>query len=76
MGDYDVLRTAYTEIYGNKRIVIDGSDGIIDFTDKLISAKSGKMKIITEGSNLKIKIMTEGAVVIDGYISSVRFSYI
>lgn len=76
MGDYDILRTANTEISGNKHIVIDGCEGITDFTDSLIAVKSGKMKIITEGNNLKIKILTNHTIVIDGYINCVRFSYI
>ncbi len=67
--------STYTEIYGNKKIIVDGCSGITDYDDKEISIKSGKMDIIIKGNALKLKVLNDSAAVIEGYISSVNFSY-
>lgn len=65
-----------TEIYNNKKIVIDGCDGIIDFSDEIISIKSGRLKISIVGNRLKIIIFSKYNIVIEGYITSVNYTYL
>lgn len=67
---------AFTEIHGNKRMVVDGCDGIMDYTDDKVIIKSGRLKITAEGRDLRLKILTDSAAVIEGFIQCVNFSYI
>ncbi len=75
LNENKVTNASVTEITGNKRVVLDGCDGLLDFNDELVILKSGKLKIKIDGKNLKISVFTDDTAVIDGYISSVNFNY-
>lgn len=65
-----------TEIYNNKKIIIDGCDGIIDFNDENIIIKSGRLKVTITGNNLKIVLFSRYNIVVEGYISSLNYAYL
>ncbi len=62
-----------TEIQGNKRVIIDGCESIIDFCDEEIIVKAGRLNIIVKGRDLKIKLLAEKSAVVEGRISSVNY---
>lgn len=63
------------EIVGNKRIVVDGCDGIIDYDDEKVSIKLGKMKVDISGKSLKLKVLTVNTAVITGYVRNIEYIY-
>ncbi|MFI3325473.1 MAG: YabP/YqfC family sporulation protein [Clostridia bacterium] len=75
MKNTDNFAGTVTEIYNNKKIIIDGCDGIIDFSDDEIILKSGRLKLTIVGKNLEIILLSDNKVVAKGYISSVNYSY-
>lgn len=65
-----------TEIENNKRVIIDGCDGIIDYSDDEVIVKSGRLKITTVGRQLRLKVLTDSAAVIEGFIMSIHYGYL
>ena len=64
-----------TEIFGNKCIIIEGCESIVEYKDEVIKVKSGRMYSEIIGKNLKITRLTLNSLSISGSIHSVNFSY-
>lgn len=64
-----------TEVCSNRRTVIDGCDGIIEYTQETVAVKSGRMKISVNGRDLRLTVLTDSAAVVEGIIKNVEFSY-
>lgn len=63
------------EITGNRNVVIDGCDGIIDYNDETAVFKIGRMNVIIQGRDLKIKNLTENSALINGFVKSVEYKF-
>lgn len=75
--DYMEISSAlFSEVYGNKRAIIDGCDSIVDFSEEEIIVKSGRLYVNIEGKNLKIKVLIDKSAVIEGFIIAIKFSYL
>lgn len=61
------------EIMGNRRAVIDGCHGIVEYSDGLIRLQSGDGMIRFTGSSLSISCLTEDSAVIEGVITSLEY---
>ncbi|MEG1426879.1 MAG: YabP/YqfC family sporulation protein [Oscillospiraceae bacterium] len=70
-----IFAGTHTEIESNKRVVVDGCDGIVDYGDDEVIVKSGRLIITISGRDLRLKILTDSSAVIEGYLSSVHFGY-
>lgn len=66
---------AVTEIQGNKRLILDGCDGIVDYSDDEIILRAGRLLVRINGRDLRIKTLTEGAAVAEGLITEVKYGY-
>lgn len=68
------LRGPRVEIVGNRSVIIDGCDGIIDYDDKHVMIRLGRMSVNITGSSLRLRALTETTAIIDGYIQAVQYS--
>lgn len=76
---YDgVLRDIFTEqpqfeFIGNREVVIEGSKGVIEYTENLIRINTSIGLVCFKGRNLNLKCITSSELIISGFILSVEF---
>ena len=66
---------AHIEMAGNREIIIEGCQGIIDYNEETIKLSAGKYAILLTGQNLEIKSLLDENIIIDGTIFSLEFKY-
>ena len=64
------------EIVGNKEVIVDGCDGVVNYDTEIISLKSGKFLIEIKGRRLNLKVLTDSLAIISGIVSSIEYSYV
>lgn len=65
--------TSQMEIVGNKEVTIDGTQGVLEYSDDCIRVSTGKMIIKFNGRNLSIKGLDSETLIITGYLLSIEF---
>ena len=68
-----VENLSYMEILGNKRVVIDGCKGILEYTENDIRLSLPRGSILFRGSGLCFKTLSNGKAVISGSIALIEF---
>ncbi len=63
------------ELSGNRRAVVDGSDGIVDYNEEQVILRAGKLTLRFEGQGLRLMRLTENSAVIEGRIHQVVYAY-
>ncbi len=63
------------ELTGNRSAVVDGCDGIVDYDNEKVILRTGRLTVRFSGRNLKLKRLTESSAVVEGFISSVEYTY-
>lgn len=61
------------ELVGNRRVIIDGCDGIIDYGEDMVKARLGRLTVQINGRSLKLKVLTDTKAIVEGYISSLEY---
>lgn len=61
------------EINGNKEIIIEGCRSILQYDENIIRINTGKMITSFEGRNLQIRCLTQDSLIIEGFITAIRF---
>lgn len=61
------------ELRGNKEVVIEGSKGVIEYTNELIRINTVLGLVCFSGRNLNLKCITSGELIINGFILSIEF---
>lgn len=61
------------ELGGNREAVIDGCQGILEYSEDMIKLAAGKLTLRFTGRGLQIKVLTHDSAVIEGYIMSIEF---
>ena len=61
------------ELSGNRRAVVQGCDGILDYGEELTSFRSGKLTLRFEGRGLRLLRLTESSAVVEGTIRRVVY---
>jgi sporulation protein YqfC len=61
------------ELGGNREAVIDGCQGILEYSEDSIKLAAGKLNMLFTGRGLQIKVLTHDSAVIEGFISSIQF---
>ncbi|MDD2417711.1 MAG: YabP/YqfC family sporulation protein [Oscillospiraceae bacterium] len=56
------------ELIGNKRAVVDGCQGIVEYSDELIRLQTESGMVRFTGSQLSISNLTEDSAIIEGNI--------
>lgn len=60
-------------ICGNREVILEGSRGVIGYSENSIKINTGKYIIAFSGRGLHIRCMNEYDLVIEGFITSVEF---
>jgi sporulation protein YqfC len=61
------------ELGGNREAVIDGCQGILEYSEDSIKLAAGKLNMLFTGRGLQIKVLTHDSAVIEGFITSIEF---
>ena len=65
--------TTHFEMNGNREVIVDGCKGILEYDENVIRINTGRMITEFTGRNLSIKSMTEDALIVKGFITSIKF---
>ena len=63
------------ELYGNRRAVVDGCDGIVDYDQEKVVLRAGRLTLEIQGEGLRLTRLTERSAVIQGRIHQVSYVY-
>lgn len=61
------------ELGGNREAVIDGCQGILEYSEDTIKLAAGKLNMRFLGRGLQIRVLTHDSAVIEGFITSIEF---
>ncbi len=64
---------AHIELSGNKEAIIEGCQGVLEYSDSLIALNTGKLTVRVCGCGLTIISMQNGQAVIKGTITGVDY---
>lgn len=64
---------AHIEISGNREVIIEGCQGVLEYSDSVIALNTGKLTVRVCGCELTIISMQNGQAVIKGIITSVDY---
>lgn len=62
------------ELLSNREALVDGCKGVMEYNENFIRLNLGKMTVRFCGRNLQLRGMSEGNVVIEGFIQSIDFT--
>lgn len=69
----DIIKNARTEIFSNKRIIIEGCKKIVEYQDNYIKLQLKNSFINILGTNFKITTFEENKIEINGNILTIEF---
>lgn len=61
------------EFTGNRRVLVEGSTGVLRYEDEIVSINTRSMVISFHGRGLTLKCISPTAVIIDGFIVETEF---
>ncbi len=67
------LGTLHMEITGNREVILEGSLGILEYTDQSIKINAGKCIVSFKGRGLHIQCMSDSDIVVCGFITSIEY---
>ena len=67
------LSNVHMEVNGNREIILEGSRGVVEYSETSIKITTGKYIISFQGRGLHIKCMTDCDIVIHGFITSIEY---
>lgn len=68
----NIIREPHIELFGNSECVIDGLEGIIEYTSERIKINLGKYAVSIIGDELYINSFSHNGAIINGYIISLE----
>jgi sporulation protein YqfC len=69
----DQILDSRIEIFGRKKIVIEGCFGIRDYSEEVVSINMSKYTLVIMGDNLSLQNMQQKNITITGKILSIEF---
>lgn len=70
-----ITGAARIEVSDNKRAVVEGCKGILEYDENVIRLNTGGGFVRFTGSNLCVSCLTENSAVVTGIIAAVEFLY-
>ena len=68
-----ILNEPCIELSGNREILIEGSRGVLEYTDEAVRVNTDPMMLTVAGRGLNLKCISDSALIISGFITSLRF---
>lgn len=66
--------TPCVEFSGNREVVIEGSKGVLEYSTDCVRVNTACMVITLNGRELNLRCISDSALIIDGFITSVEFT--
>ncbi len=64
---------ASVQITGNRSVVVDGCDGIVDYDEEKVILRMGRLTVQFLGRGLRLVSLTEHSAVIEGFLDGVEY---
>lgn len=64
---------ALIRLEGNRRAVIEGCGGVVDYDEERVLVRMGRRIVTVTGKRLKLLRLTEDAAVVEGLLEKVEF---
>lgn len=68
-----ISECTHFEINGNREAIIEGCKSILEYDENIVKINTGKMVTSFEGRKLQIKCLTPDSLIVEGFITSIRF---
>lgn len=68
------LNAPCIELSGNRELLIEGSKGVLEYTDESVRINTGGMILTVAGRELNLRCISDSALIIDGFITSLSFT--
>lgn len=68
------LNAPCLELSGNRELLIEGSKGVLEYTAENVRVNTGGMILTVAGRELNLRCISDSALIIDGFITSLTFS--
>ncbi|MBQ4105572.1 MAG: YabP/YqfC family sporulation protein [Clostridia bacterium] len=65
---------SHIEISGNNIVTIEGSKGVLEYSDTVIRISVGYNSVAVCGRNLNLKCISPTSLIIEGFIQNIDFS--
>lgn len=62
------------ELHGNRRAVVDGCDGIVDYDSERVILRGGRLILRFSGRGLRLVRLTESSAIVEGAIHQVEYA--
>lgn len=66
-------KNCFIEIRGNREVLIDEAEGILEYSEEKIVILLGRLKLEISGKRLNLLTMNEGRISVEGFIESLRY---
>lgn len=64
----------HLELLGNRQITIEGSKGILKYSDDIIRINTGSMVITFLGRNLNVRCIAPDCTMVEGFVTGIEFT--
>lgn len=64
---------SHMEINGNREIIVDGCNGVLEYDTGIVRVKTGKLIVKFCGRGLTIKCLTADSLVVEGFVTGIEF---
>ncbi len=61
------------EFNGNREVIIEGSTGILEYTEEVVRINTQEYVLRFQGRNMQVRAMTSDGIIISGFIQKVDF---
>lgn len=68
------LNAPCIELSGNRELLIEGSKGVLEYTPDMIRVNTAGMILTISGRELNLLCISDSALMIDGFITSLSFT--
>ena len=72
--DLPIANLPCIELSGNREILIEGSRRVLEYSPACIRVNTAGMILSAEGRELNLRCISESALIIDGFITSLTFT--
>jgi len=67
------MGTSHMELNGNREVVVDGCNGVLEYDSDVVKIKTGKQIVKFTGRGLNIKCLTADSLIVEGFLIGIEF---
>lgn len=66
---------AVIQLSGNRQALIDGCDGIVDYSPERVVLRAGRLTVHLLGRDLRLRVLTSATAVVEGFLTGVEYGF-